>query len=175
MKKLNIVLLYVKLFLFLSCSNTVDKNIPKNLFNIQNVNNIRVTSFDDENLKGQGYNREIADILIYENKENDTITQLAFDNNLGKLTYKTWYINLKKTNDKRVVNGIMYKHGILMMSDFTYCSGDKESYFFPAMNNSKNIIYLCKVYKDEDDYILRITYHNEIRGLNDKEPDGVDL
>lgn len=173
MKKLNIIFLFITgLLLLNSCDRPKDQIIPYTPFNIDNVKNISIktiTTFEHKALNQQGYNREVADVVIFNKQVKDTLTQLQFETNYGKLLYKTWYINIGSTNDKTVVNDIMYKHGILMMSDFTYCSEDEESYFFPAMNNSENIIYLCRVYKDEDAYTLSITYHNEVRGLNSED------
>jgi hypothetical protein len=173
MKKLNSIFLLATLLLFFeSCEKPKDKTIPYAPFNIANVKNISIntiTTFENENLNNQGYYREVADVVIFNKQVKDTLTQLQFETNYGKLLYKTWYINLGNSHEKTIVNDIMYKHGIIMMSDFIYCPKDEDSYFFPAMNNSENIIFLCNVYKDENNYTLKVTYHNEITDLNFKD------
>jgi hypothetical protein len=173
MRKLNVFTLLTSLIvLFNSCDNSRNEIVPETLFNIDNLKNISIksiTDFKNDNLNKQGYRRIATDVVVFNKKVKDTTTQLFFEIDFGRVLSKIWYINLGNSNDKSIVEEILYKHEILMMSDFTYCSENKDSYFFPALDSNKNIIFLCKVYKDNDDYILKVTYRNQITTFDYKD------
>ena len=157
------LLLICNLF-FINCVNKNKKNIPYIPFNIKNLKNISIKSFEDKNLNSQEYFREVADVVIFNKKVNDTITQLAFDN-LGKVTHKIWYITLNNSNSSNTVNDILYNHNVLALHNFSNCEKNESQSSFPVIDDSNNV-FLCNVYMEENKNYLKITYHFNSNGAN---------
>ncbi|MGY0408689.1 MAG: hypothetical protein ACWIPJ_10115 [Polaribacter sp.] len=158
MKKISLIFSVILLsVLFIKCTKQNDKTVSDTLFNIENIKNISVNSFEDENLNKQGYKREVADVLIYEKKVRDTLVQLQFTDEL--VLYKTWYIKLDSNSKTNRIDEILYTHSILALSNFDECEKNKKPYSFPALDDDNNI-FLCNVYKEDNVDYLKIVYYN---------------
>ncbi|QMU65812.1 MAG: hypothetical protein GKR88_17045 [Flavobacteriaceae bacterium] len=160
MKKIGLIFCATLLILLLvKCTNQEERVVSEALFNIDNIKNIYVDSFEDENLNNQGYKREVADVLIYEKKVKDTLVQLQFTDEA--ILYKTWYITLNSSNLNNAINEILYNNGVLALKDFERCTEKKEPYSFPVVGKNNNL-FLCNVYKEEGKDYLKIVYYNPL-------------
>jgi hypothetical protein len=159
MENLNKVLLIMSTLFFVNCNNG-SKQVPETLFNVQNLNNIIIESFEDDNLNKQGYFREVEDVIIFNKNVKDTITQLQFDNDSGKILYKTWYIKIDSTDRAKTINKILRNHNVLELNSFG-CIDKKDYSYFPVVSDDNNL-FLCHVNKDDKNYYLNITYYNPV-------------
>jgi len=158
MKKIKLIFSVALLStLFIKCAQQENKIVSSALFNIENLKNISVDSFEDENLNKQGYKRQVADVLIYEKKVNDTLVQLQFSDE--SILYKTWYITLNSPNLNKAIDEILYDGSVLALKDFVKCGEEQESYSFPAVGENNNI-FLCNVYREKDKNYLKVVYYN---------------
>jgi len=161
MKKiLKFLLVSISIF-FYSCE-AIDKKVSITPFNIDNIDNIIVDSFDDKNLNSQGFNRIVVDLLVYEKKVKDTVVQLEFDSDFGFIRTKNWKINLQKGRESEIKHFIQKKYGVLSFDSYTAYGNEKDEYSFPAIQNKGNSLFLCHVSKDDKNYYLNITYYNPV-------------
>lgn len=159
MRKIIPVILIV--LLFTNCKK-VNKKIPVTPFNIENLNNIKVKSFKNNNLNSQGYDRIMTDLLIYEKKVKDTLVQLEFDNRSEKVRKKRWQIKLAK-DELELINFIQKKYNVISLDGYTRRDYKNKVFSFPVIDLKNNAIFLCYTSKRNNEYYLNIDYYNEKR------------
>ncbi|MCD8413414.1 hypothetical protein [Tenacibaculum finnmarkense] len=162
MKTIAKFLLIIICFVIFGCSSK-SKKISMTLFNVENLNNISVHSFDDTNLNSQGYNRIVVDMLVYEQKINDTIVQLEIDMDYGFIRTKNWKIKLSNNNEPDLKNYIQSNYGVSIFDSYTSYDNESNTYSFPAIKDAKNDLFLCHISKEHDNYYLNVIYYNPIR------------
>lgn len=158
MKKITAFLL-ICISLFIRCKKD-EKHIYTTPFNIENLNNIKVKSFNNINLYNQGYNRIVANLLIYEKTVKDTLVQLEFDGRSGIVKKKSWKLKLAK-DELELKNYIQKKYGVISYDSYTKRDYENNVFYFPVISLQNNSVFLCYTNKNNNQYYLNIDYYNE--------------
>jgi len=164
MKNINLIILLLSIFLIGCNKNSENEVIYDAPFNIKNLDNIVISSSEDENLNNQGYYRQPMDVILFEKKKGDIIIQLQFDQKLGSVLYKVWYVKLKEDDLNKSIDKILSNYDILALRNFSI--EEDKSTSFPVVRNIDNNIFLCDVYKEEGVDYLKITYYKPLKEDN---------
>lgn len=162
---MRLIFIFKLLFIILivSSCNQQTKKIPIDLFNIQNLDNIKAKSFNNFDLNSQGYNRIVVDLLTYEKKENDTVVQLEFDMNSGLILTKSWLIKLDNSEISSIKSYLQDTYGVIEISGYSNYDEKSDSYYFSVIKQENNAIFFCSVQKELDENYLKIIYFNSIQ------------
>jgi hypothetical protein len=118
--------------------------------NTFNINDLGLTK---KELKTKGFKPVKGDLSIYSKVRKDTTVNLGF-NRHGLSTVKEWVINLP-VMDYNLVGSFLNKKQIFTHTSVNYFKENK-GYFFVAIGQLDNRIYICKVLRDKGENNVRL-------------------